>query len=195
MKINTKQNTRQDTKKKNALILVSVIILSAVLMYGTYAYSNRLYPFNSTNIPDKEGRKISTEKSDYEKSVEEQLKEDPNQKTKTGVDVPSAPTVNDTSGKQEANVLLTSVNIQRGQVTARGFASNVVELDGVCTFTFTKGGETIVKKTSVLSSTTSTPCQAASFPADELSPGTWSVGLKYESSQSSGQADPMELHV
>jgi len=194
-----RQHMKLGTAKQKKTYLKALFISGGLLMFIALAlyiaYDNRFFPFNSSDIPDKQGRKISTEKTPYEKQVEQNLKDNPSSKTDSGVDKPEAPSTDKSIGKQEAHVMITGVDVTNGRVNARGFATNVVEAGGTCSFIFTQGNKVITKQTATLPSTTSTSCKTAEFSLSELSDGVWMVTLEYTSTISYGKSDAVELKI
>lgn len=185
---------KMSKKQKIALALAVLVVL--VGAYLGVAFYKHLFPFtNKTPTYEPGTHVVNKDKSDAEKQAIDNLKNDPQDKTKNNqTDIPASPTVNQDSGKKEANVLITNVGVQNGTVSASGFATNVVESDGVCTYTFTNGSSKVVKTSNVLPNPTSTTCATVSFPASELPvAGTWSVVLSYSSPESAGSSAAKEF--
>jgi hypothetical protein len=185
---------KMSKKQKLAVILISVVVLVGI--YLGVAFYRHLFPFtNKTPTYEPGTHVVNKDKSDAEKQAIDNLKNNPQDKTKNSqTDTPPAPTVNQESGKKEANVLITNVGVQNGTVSASGFASNVVESEGTCTYTFTNGSNRVIKTSNVLPNPTSTTCATVNFPASELPvAGTWSVVLSYSSPESAGSSAAKEF--
>ena len=186
---------RNSTNKKRVIIaiIVAVVLVGAYLAFASLRH---VFPF-ATNSPNYEPGDftVNKDKTNTEKQVIDNLKDNPQDKTKNDqTDTPPAPTVDANSGKQQANVLITNAGVFNGTVSASGFASNIVESEGVCTYTFTNSESTVVKISDVLPNPSSTTCATVSFPVSELSAsGTWSVKLSYSSSRSIGASQAKEF--
>lgn len=170
-----------------------------VLLAGLYllvSWYNHLPPFGRFAPTPEPGKQVTNmSKTDTEKQATNNLKKNPQDKTQNNqTDTPATPPIDTTSGKQQANVLITNAGVSNGNVSVSGFVTNVVESDGSCTYTFTNGSSKVSKTTDVLPNATSTTCATTTFPASDLEPsGTWSVVLSYSSSQSAGVSSSKEF--
>jgi hypothetical protein len=82
-----------------------------------------------------------------------------------------------------------------GGVSVDGFVPSVVESTGTCTLVLTKDGTTVTTSVPGTPSVSTTSCGGAVVPGSELSPGTWTAVLSYESPTSSASAEPVEVTV
>lgn len=136
------------------------------------------------------------DRSETEKKASEDLKNNPETKLDNKqTDNPNTPVVDDTTGKQRVNVLLTNTGTFNNKVSASGMVTNAVEEGGTCTFVFTNGSTEVVKNSTTLTNPSSTSCTTVSFPSSELSPGVWKVKIDYSSSASMGESNTKELTV
>lgn len=79
-------------------------------------------------------------------------------------------------------------------VEAGGFV-DVVESDGTCTLTLTRGPATHEAGAAATPDRTGTSCGGLEVPLSDLAPGTWEVVLSYESSTSAGRAAAVDVVV
>lgn len=185
--------------KINKTKTISLAILGALVLIALYlliAWYNHLPPFSRFTPTAGPGTHFTNmDKTDTEKQAANNLKKNPQEKTQNNqTDTPATPPIDTTSGKQQANVLITNAGVSNGSVSVSGFVTNVVESNGSCTYTFTNGSSKVSKTTNVLPNATSTTCATTTFPASDLEPsGTWSVLLSYSSSQSTGISPPKEF--
>lgn len=188
------QIKRTPMKKRTAII---AICIAAVLVGGylVTAYSTRIFPFaHATQNYEPGTHVINEEKSQAEQDAIDNLSDNPDSKVENDqTDTPEEPSVNTNTGKKEAAVLITNAGVFNGTVSASGFVTNIVESSGTCTYTFTNGANRVVKQSSVLSNPSSTTCETVSFPASELTTGTWAVTLSYASSESAGVSQAKEF--
>jgi hypothetical protein len=76
-----------------------------------------------------------------------------------------------------------------------GFAASVVETDGTCTLTLTKDGATATSSSAATPNVGTTACGEQLVPGDQLSRGTWTAVLTYDSPTSHGESAPVEVEV
>ncbi|RBY89854.1 hypothetical protein [Blastococcus sp. TF02A-26] len=83
-----------------------------------------------------------------------------------------------------------------GVVEISGYVDRVSEDDGTCTATFTGGAADPVEVTGPgTANGASTSCGRLTVPGGELASGTWTAVLTYESDDSAGSSDPVEVEV
>lgn len=187
---------KRNSMKKRTTIIAIIAIIIIIGAYLATAYAVRMFPFAYVNTTYDPGTHVINEqKTKTEEDAINELNQNPDSKIDNEqADTPDAPTVNASTGKKEAAVLITNSGVFNGTVSASGFVTNVVESNGTCTYTFTSGGNKIVKQSSVLSNPSSTTCETVSFPVSELTTsGVWSVVLSYLSPESSGSSQPKEF--
>jgi hypothetical protein len=86
-------------------------------------------------------------------------------------------------------------NATTNAIEVGGYLDGVVESDGTCTLTTTKGADSAHASAPGISDATSTSCAGLSIPGDQLSSGNWSVVLTYESPASRGSSQPVQVQV
>lgn len=78
---------------------------------------------------------------------------------------------------------------------AGGLVSGTTNTSGTCTFTAKKGSVTRTATSTAEASASSVNCAQASFPASQVSTGTWSITLKYTVGSKSTTSEPMTAEV
>ncbi len=78
---------------------------------------------------------------------------------------------------------------------AGGLVSGTTNTSGTCTFTATKSGVTRTLTSTAEASASSVNCAQVSFPAAQVSSGTWSITLDYRVGAQSTTSDPMTAEV
>lgn len=172
-------------KIKNKKITYSVVTLLIIgLTYIAISWIYHLPPFHITS----ESQHVNLKKTDTEKSAIDRIEKTPSEKNKNNqTDQPDAPSVDSQTGLQQANVLVTSVDVLDGSVRVSGFVSDIVEDGGVCTYIFTNGSTTFTKESTTLPSPTSISCRTLTISVDEFpSVGSWNVSIRYKSDYSTG---------
>src|SRR3954449_4709954 len=97
----------------------------------------------------------------------------------------SAPVVITYSGWTNA-----SVGVEVG-----AYVSGIAESGGSCTLTLTFGSRSASSRVAGEPDVSSTSCPNMAVAADELSAGTWSAVVSYESASTSGESDPVQVVV
>ena len=187
------QKKQSNSKKRTRVLVVLAVIILLVLGYGLYAWKAKLPPFKDAYDPS--GTAVNMDRTDTEKAQSQKLQDDPKTKTQNDqTDTPAAPSTDQSTGKQQANVLLSRAGITNGTVSAGGVVTNVVESDGQCSYVFTNGSSTVTKVSQTMTNPSSTSCAVVSFPSSELTAsGTWQVYIQYDSSASSGKSNVKEF--
>ncbi len=172
--------------------IAAIITIGAIGSYLLYAYTTHVFPFSV----DPYEHKVNYNRSEAEKQREQEINSNSSQKTENNqTDQPSQPTVDTTSGKQVASVLLTFVGVTNEVVSASGFVSNLSQDGGQCTYSFTKGDKSFEKTVDTMINPTSTTCRTTSFSASGIEPGVWGVILRYSSSNAEGESSAKELTI
>jgi hypothetical protein len=86
-------------------------------------------------------------------------------------------------------------NSQAGAVEVGSYLPTVVEEDGTCTLTLTRGATSVAASVPGTPNVTSTSCGGLSVPGSEVSSGTWVAVVTYESPTSNGSSDAIEVQV
>lgn len=187
------QKKQSNSKRNKRILVILAVIVLLILGYGLYAWKAKLPPFKDTYDPS--GTAVNMDRTDTEKAQSQKLQDDPKAKTQNDqTDTPAAPSTDQSTGKQQANVLLSRAGITNGTVSAGGVVTNVVESDGQCSYIFTNGSNTVTKVSQTMTNPSSTSCAVVSFPSSELkASGAWQVYIQYDSSTSSGKSNIKEF--
>jgi hypothetical protein len=86
-------------------------------------------------------------------------------------------------------------NAQSSAVEVGSYLANVNESDGTCTLTLTKGGISVTTSGPGTPNVTSTSCGGMTVPGTEVSSGSWTAVVTYESSTSTGTSEPVQVEV
>ncbi|MFK4482451.1 MULTISPECIES: hypothetical protein [unclassified Curtobacterium] len=78
---------------------------------------------------------------------------------------------------------------------AGGLVSGTTDTSGTCTFVAAKGGTTRTLTSKAEASASSVNCAQVSFPASQVSTGTWSITLEYSVGSKSTTSEPMTAEV
>jgi hypothetical protein len=81
------------------------------------------------------------------------------------------------------------------EVQVGGYVPGVVEDGGTCTLTLTQGDRSVAAEADATADAATTACGAVTVRGTELSDGTWSAVLSYESADRAGAADAVDIEV
>jgi len=178
-------------RKKIAIAIVSILALltAAFLVYFFLLGGNK----TSEQISDADTTTRPTNDVDYSGASEEDIatsqdgkKNSSDENTAEGTPTPSG---NVTVGVTFADVIGSNLEI-------RAFTPSVIEGDGKCTATLTKGTETVTQSSPAFIDATSTQCEpiyidVAKFP----SKGVWTLKVDYSSSAHKGTSESSKVTI
>ncbi len=78
---------------------------------------------------------------------------------------------------------------------ANGRVAGVIESDGTCTLTLTKGGKSVSTKRTALANAQDTTCGLMTIKFSSLTAGDWKAVLSYSSSKSQGSSSAIVVKV
>jgi len=192
MKLNMHNINKKNNKKTKLVVLTIVsLLLVCLASLAVYAYVHR-----NDNEIERDANGISVERTPQDLALEENLENNPSDKTNNSqTDTPLFPEVDETTNKQNVNVILTNAGEINGNISASGFISNLVEENGTCTYIFTNGQNIHKKEATTMTNPNSTTCKTISFPNSELGTGVWKVNLIYSSSSAKGTSNILEVKM
>jgi hypothetical protein len=80
-------------------------------------------------------------------------------------------------------------------VEVGAYAAGIAESGGTCTLTLTSGADSATASAQAEPDAASTSCPGLVVPGSELSSGSWTAVVSYESRGTHGQSDPVEVVV
>lgn len=144
----------------------------------------------------------------YDPPTEEDLKETEQKKDQIAKDLNESgkPTPQPTqtpgatdspASKKQATVIVTYVGQYNDakDLEVGAYVENVFEEGGDCTLSVSGPSGTVTKKTKGVRDVSKTLCPAFTVPRSELSAGTWSVIVSYESSAAAGSSSAQEVSI
>lgn len=115
-------------------------------------------------------------------TIDDGAADDPIPATTARPDVTAEPTETVAPGPTvEAVIVVANIDVDGAHATASGYISGVIEDGGACTFVFTGEAGEVSASSSGAADRATTSCGSVSIPIEQLSKGTWSVQLEYES--------------
>ena len=99
------------------------------------------------------------------------------------------------SGLRVANVVLNTPYVAGDKTIISSVLTNIVEIEGTCSYIFTKDGQSVTKITSVLPNAKNTVCEAVVLEKGSLSSGKWNVRLEYKSNLSEGISETQTFTI
>jgi flagellar basal body-associated protein FliL len=178
-------------RKKIVIVIASILVLiaAAFLVYFFLLGGNK----TSEQTSDVDSTTRPTNDVDYSGASEEDVATSQdgkkNSSDNNNTEGTPAPNSNVTVGITFADVIGSNVEI-------RAFTPSVIEGDGKCTATLTKGTETVTQSSPAFIDATSTQCEpiyidVAKFP----SKGVWSLKVDYSSSKHKGVSEISKVTI
>lgn len=184
MNIKKKNKTNPPLSRK-ALIIVGAVIL--LLIGGVVGY--KYYRHIIANSAPTDSEMNLNPATDEEIAESNQHKEDiVKQQEKHSQPQPS--------GKQPVTPFIVDANQYENGIEVRSYIPGIVESSGVCTFTFTRGSDKIVKQATASPGATTMDCPRQTVPRSEFpAAGSWSVIVSYSSIKSEGSSGASMFEV
>jgi hypothetical protein len=176
-----------------------VVVAGAGLLVAAAALGWTLAPENDT-AP--EASAATATATDPPKTIPPSAGTEPAQATATDPEATVSPGAPDTpaptqAGPRDVSVVLTYAGYmpESGAVIAGGFADAVIENDGTCTLTLTRGGTTRTASGPASADVAGTSCGELKVPQAELSSGEWQATISYSSARSRGTSSPFPVEM
>lgn len=190
---------RKKSPKIPLLIALAVLLLAGAVT--AFAYFQKLGPFANRSESDSNST-AATNTVDYSGPSDNDIAESQDAKKNAGSSADSSSdAANSSSGssntsKKTANVGISYADINsKNNLEIRAFVNNIIEGDGTCTATVTKGSTTITKTSEAFIDTSSSICEPIYIPKSQLSAGEWSVNVKYSSPNATGSSGPEKVTI
>ena len=113
----------------------------------------------------------------------------------TDVATDPAPTVAPSAGNAAIFLTYADYDDSAREVEVNGYVDGVVEDDGTCTLTLTKGASSVTATGPGTGNVTNTSCGQLTVPRSRLSSGTWTAVVTYASAKSRGSSDREQVVV
>lgn len=82
-----------------------------------------------------------------------------------------------------------------GAVEVGGYLAGIIEDDGTCTLTLTRGEVMVTGTVAGTPDASSTSCGGLTIPGDQLGTGHWDAVVTYDSSTSHGSSETVDVEV
>ena len=169
---------------------MSAIIIVSLLIAGGIVYWQRDTIGNWFGQPDKNTNSDSNsvDPSDSDSSISDLPDNDSGGSSNNDGSSDGSSSSSGDSTRQ-ATVIINDASQYGSNIEVRSYVEGVVETDGTCTVTFSKGNQSFSKTTEPLTNPTYTTCATVSVPVSEFpSTGTWQVTVNYVSAKHRGSA-------
>lgn len=173
------KNTRLRLTRKTLLISIVIVVLFAG--GSVFAFTQ----FRSSNPEQAEGdtQPMLDEESyvNYGPPTEEEQRAGDDQKQRLTEQEDSQP-------PDTATVVIADAGQYGNNIEVRAFVTNVIR-DGTCTITFAQGSHSFRRQTEAFADASTSLCKAMQIPRSDFpSGGAWTVTVRYQSANISGQA-------
>jgi hypothetical protein len=112
-----------------------------------------------------------------------------------GQEVGSDPSPVRTGGEVDPVVTYAAWEDGSSSVEVNGYVAGVVEADGTCRLTLTRGSQTVVDENPAEADASTVNCGLLQAAGADLEAGTWTAVLSYESATSSGTSPAVDVEV
>lgn len=174
-------------KRPVVLILLALLILGAAVG-GVLAYRH----FNSQpdTITERPRNTVN-----YDPPTDEEKRETEEFKKQQQSDKDQQPPATTTDGRRVVTPVISYAGQYDASIEASAFVSGIIEEGGTCTLTLKNGSKTVTKTSAGATDAKTTRCTLFMFPTKELSAGTWTATVSYESVAAKGTSDPFKFEV
>jgi hypothetical protein len=179
---------RQKDKKIKTL---SIIIVSALVIYSALAFATSWWPFNSDAV---ENQRVN----DAGISVDDDSNNDGKEPIQPSEIIGEGENTSEQNPeKLTANVGLAFASVVDGNLEVRAFTTSEIHPDGTCTAIVTKGSEVIRQSSKSFIDATTSQCNPIFIPLDTFSDksGVWQVSVEYESEKYIGKSEAYEVRL
>lgn len=178
-------------RKKQTKIFLPII--AAVLLVGAFLFLffTHTWPFSQSQSDTAETR--PTNSVDYSAPTDNEIKDSQNAKKQNYAD----------SDNQNANGATKNVTVgttyadvnSNNQLEIRAFIGGVVEGNGTCTATVSKGATTVTASNPAFIDVSTSICEPIYIDKTRFTAGTWSVTVSYSSPDAKGSSEPIEVTI
>ncbi len=190
--------------KKKIFILAGSALLTAIIVCGVFALinhnqqkDNNTQQSNATLVdtsPVQDIIKTESDLHDEEKVTE--ASNDAKDRMEADDARASAQTVErDDTGKKIAKPVVSFVSAETNEVIASGIVPNINELEGGCTFVFTKDSATISQSSNILPGPSYISCETVHIDKSKFTSGTWTVKIQYKSNTAEGESEAQTIQI
>lgn len=184
---------RKTRKVRNVSFVLATVLIVGGSSYYISSYLQDNSATNSGVTSENSGVNLSPA-TEEEKAESEELKGATPTKPTTQND--NAQPSGDTDSKSSVNVEITTYNSNdNGHLTVNGRVIGVIENNGKCTLTLTKGTTTITDSREAKANANDTACGQSKISLSKLSKGNWMAQLVYSSSSAQGKSDTLVVEV
>jgi len=172
---------KSKSTKKKTILLVCIVIFALLIGAGTLTYS--FYVHNTSRTSSESSKSTDPNQNDPTYSTEK------NEVTK--------PTPEETENAQKnLPVVIASAGKIDNTVEVRAFVSGIIEGNGTCTATFTKGSLTVTRSSKAFIDATTSQCEPIVIPVSEFQQkGIWNLVMTYVSPDAKGSSESMEVSL
>ena len=174
-------------QKKFLYISIPLLIIAAGFGFYIYSKSND----SSSDVPENTGQ--SSDGINYSPPTQADAEENDRHKAELGSEDNSDNQT--TAGKKQVKPEIATVDQTSSKIEVSARVPGVIEDGGTCTFTFTRAGSNVSKKSTGVSNVSETSCGFVSIDKTTLSKGTWSLSVKYGSNKASGTSSSEQIEV
>jgi len=185
-------NLKQKMYKKYKIFLL-VILAIIISIAGGWVIFDKYFATKDVTTPDEN----TTETIIYDEPTEKEKQDNKSFKQDLIDQIDNSSEQDNTNSSTKKTVTPTIVYVsQNGQsIEAGAFVSGIIEEVGSCNYKFAKNSTAVTKTTAGFANATTTNCTNLSFNKSELSSGTWSLVVTYDSNAATGSSAASTFEV
>ena len=192
---------RQTSPKQLALVAIAVLLI-LVVAYGAYAKASTKWPFtppeSSESANDEATNAVNYDPPTQEdvnsgQDAKRKIIDDSNNTTDQGSSNTPAQSPTDT---KPVSVGVSFADVIDQKVEIRAFTPSVIEGNGKCTATLTKGSRSVSAASTSFIDSSSSQCRPIYIPVTKFpEKGTWNLIVTYTSPTSKGSSEKIEVSL
>lgn len=190
-------NTRRRSKKSQLLPIILLAILFSTVTYTGYALTQSTWPFIKSDTTTDSNQEINN--INLDPPTEQEVVDSQNAKKRHQEDnrVNSESAENQPQqNKKGVSVGVSFSSVRDEILEIRAFTNSVIEGDGKCKATLTKGDLVVVESSEAFIDSRSSICQPIMIPVSSFPErGEWIMTVEYTSSLSNGKSGKVRVSI
>ena len=175
--------------RKKLILITLVAALLALLVFYVFTRNN--------NESDNQVGADGLTGVEYKEATDEEKAESDENKNKVTERINQENNQNDNGSTKSVKPVISAYgqNTVNGKVEVGSYVPGVFENGGKCTTILQNNGVSKTKMTDGIENVSNVSCGFAVFEQGELTSGTWSATVSYNSKSASGVSDPVQIEV
>ncbi len=180
---------QQNKNRKKLLLIITLIttLIVGILVWWLFIYNPDERGTDDINYDPPTEQEVQETEQNKEEVIKQTEAENQSNQTE--------PTAPDTKKNVSPIITYWGQESPGTDFEANGRVAGVIESDGTCTLTLTKGGKSVSTKRTALANAQDTTCGLMTIKFSSLTAGDWKAVLSYSSSKSQGSSSAIVVKV